>query len=518
MINPTATAGAASSTSAAVGYYFVDAGKQTRGPIAASDWPSLTAAGHATASSMVWAEGWAEWVAASTVAALKSAAPAPAAAAAAAAVGGAEAGGGGAAAPGAAADGSGYAMEDGRYTYTNPAGEAFVWDEDREDWLPREQFLYMSAYESAEPPPVAKKPAGKKRTAAEAAAANGGDAAKAANEAAAKKEPFIEAAKFSGVRAGYSYKTGDEGVGYYLDPAAAAAVETAEELERKRRRKEKKKEWRKQKKKATWQKPKVNCSVYLSGLPSDVTVEEVVEFAGRCGVVKSDPLSDAPKVKLYRDSEGRGKGDGSVTYLKEPSVALAIEMLDGAQMRPGCSVKVSEAVFEQKGKYVERDAGLTEEQRKRLQVRRKEQMGKLGWNDDGVETGGNGLKMVIFQNCFDPTQPSCNYERVKSSLEVATAKLGAVDKVHVFEGNAAGAVLVKFKDPAVAETALEQMQGLEFDGRELRCEYFDGVTDYRAKVKEEEVAATGDDDADEEKRLENFGTWLEGGDSEFKKI
>ncbi len=43
----------------------------------------------------------------------------------------------------------------------------------------------------------------------------------------------------------------------------------------------------------------------------------------KCGMVKEDD-EGRKRVKIYRDKEGRQKGDGLVTYLKEPSVSRAM--------------------------------------------------------------------------------------------------------------------------------------------------------------------------------------------------
>ena len=85
-----------------------------------------------------------------------------------------------------------------------------------------------------------------------------------------------------------------------------------------------------------WNQPKTNTSVYVNGLPLDVTEEEIREVFSKCGVIRLDPETDAPKIKLYRDKDtGAPKGDGLVTFLKAPSVALACTILDGAPFRSG---------------------------------------------------------------------------------------------------------------------------------------------------------------------------------------
>lgn len=38
---------------------------------------------------------------------------------------------------------------------------------------------------------------------------------------------------------------------------------------------------------------------------------------------------------MYRDAEGKPKGDGLVVFLKRPSVDLALQLLDGASFREG---------------------------------------------------------------------------------------------------------------------------------------------------------------------------------------
>uniref|UniRef100_A0A0B7BP01 RRM domain-containing protein n=1 Tax=Arion vulgaris TaxID=1028688 RepID=A0A0B7BP01_9EUPU len=89
---------------------------------------------------------------------------------------------------------------------------------------------------------------------------------------------------------------------------------------------------------------------YVTGLPHDITKEEFKKFMSKCGVIQSDIITSKPKLKLYRDNEGRLKGDGICTYVRPESVTLAVQMLDGVDVR-GYKVCVERARFEPKGEF-----------------------------------------------------------------------------------------------------------------------------------------------------------------------
>ena len=119
---------------------------------------------------------------------------------------------------------------------------------------------------------------------------------------------------------------------------------------RKRKKNQKLRERRKKK----WYTSKKNSSVYITNLPKDVTREEIIEFFKKAGSLRLDIATGEEKIKIYTDEKGVRKGDGLVTYEQIESVDIAMEQLEGKEIRKGVVVGLERAVFKQKGEYRER--------------------------------------------------------------------------------------------------------------------------------------------------------------------
>jgi len=58
-----------------------------------------------------------------------------------------------------------------------------------------------------------------------------------------------------------------------------------------------------------------NTAIYVSGLPLDITIEELTQLFTKCGLIARDEKGK-DKIKLYKDSNGEPKGDALCTYIK----------------------------------------------------------------------------------------------------------------------------------------------------------------------------------------------------------
>ena len=83
----------------------------------------------------------------------------------------------------------------------------------------------------------------------------------------------------------------------------------------------------------------------VSGLPEDVTADELKTFFSKCGLILPDFKTGKPRIKIYTaqaptNHTQRPKGDALVSFFRPESVALAVTLLDDTELRPNVRVKV----------------------------------------------------------------------------------------------------------------------------------------------------------------------------------
>lgn len=266
--------------------------------------------------------------------------------------------------------------------------------------------------------------------------------------------------------------------------------------------------------------PKANTAVYVTGLPLDVTVEEVHElFSRKCGVIAEEIDSGRPRIKLYTDEAGKFKGDALVVFFKPQSVDMAIMLLDDTEFRWNSTGKMHVQAADTSYKKVKNENGSNAQQQEpkgprpeggfdpkqqgdqakrrqndaeRQKIIKKTQKlsAKLAdWDDDEpstlhtrvgipeVKNPSRWDKVVILSHMFTLKEleedPAALLD-IKEDIRDECEKLGEVTNVVLFDQEEDGIVSVKFKTPEAAAACVKLMHGRAFDGRVVEAYFATG--------------------------------------------
>ncbi|KAI8632400.1 hypothetical protein F5Y19DRAFT_362991 [Xylariaceae sp. FL1651] len=296
--------------------------------------------------------------------------------------------------------------------------------------------------------------------------------------------------------------------------------------------------------------PRQNTAIYVTGLPLDVTVDEVHEvFSRKCGVIAEEIDSGRPRIKLYTDEKGNLQGDALIVFFKPQSVEMAIMLLDDTDFRYTSSglssgrMRVQAAESKYKKTHYEREAGggggdeagdgegtgerggnnangngssnngeshnpitgagkprdKVREQDKQKIIKRTQKLdAKLAdWDDDDdgpfsaqLETNVRKERVVILRHMFTLQEleedPAAMLE-IKEDIRDECSKLGPVTNVVLYDLEEEGIASVKFTTPEAAAACVDLMDGRAFDGRTVRATIASGKEKYRRSDKGQDV-------------------------------
>ncbi|KAI0243514.1 hypothetical protein L0F63_005865 [Massospora cicadina] len=255
-------------------------------------------------------------------------------------------------------------------------------------------------------------------------------------------------------------------------------------------------------------KPRVNSSVYITGLPSDVTMDELKETFGKFGLFMEDAVTGKPKIKIYTNHEGLCKGDALITYFKPESAELAITLLDNTRLRHNIPrlIRVEKAEFSHKADNEASEAKKPKVDPKLLKARRNQLEKKLDWFEKNPNKRSERYeKIVVLKRMFKPSEfdddPALILE-LKEEIRAECEKFGEVTNVVLYDRSEEGACTVRYKDVISALACVKVLDGRFFAGQRIVAAIHDGT-------KYEKSTRQNNDEEAEAKRLEKYAKWLE---------
>ncbi|KAL3420892.1 nuclear mrna splicing factor-associated [Phlyctema vagabunda] len=258
--------------------------------------------------------------------------------------------------------------------------------------------------------------------------------------------------------------------------------------------------------------PRPNTAVYVTGLPSDATVEEVAEvFSRKCGVIAEEIDSGKPRIKLYTDEKGEFKGDALVVFFKAPSVDMAIMLLDDTDFRIGSGqaggrIRVQAAESSYKKVQHNNDAGKETKERPQTSMKDKQKIIKktqkldarlADWDDDEpsavLETSSRWDKVVILKHMFtleELAEDPAAILDIKEDIRDECSKLGEVTNVVLFDMEEDGIASIRFANSEAARACVNLMDGRSFAGQTVKAYISDGKEQFKKAKKKEEDEVT----------------------------
>lgn len=233
------------------------------------------------------------------------------------------------------------------------------------------------------------------------------------------------------------------------------------------------------------EKQRKNTSIYVQGLPADISIDKLHDYFSRCGIIMSSLYDQTqPRIKIYLDDSDTPKGDALITFLMEESVEIAISLFDQSQIRPGCYITVQLASFEQSSNDTKVAKSSGEKHQMKVAFERMKR--KLEWGDAEVpDLPQNVHRTVLLKGMFAKTEldqdSSIAFDIKAEVRDECSEKCGPITRINLYPNLEGGFMTVKFKEVEGAKKCIQIMNGRWFDGRRIEASLYDG------SLKEEEI-------------------------------
>lgn len=245
-----------------------------------------------------------------------------------------------------------------------------------------------------------------------------------------------------------------------------------------------------------------STKVYVSNLPLDITESEFVDVMQKCGLVMKDMDTGKMKVKLYMEpGTDQMKGDALCTYIKKESVDLALNLLDGYDLR-GHRMRVERAKFTMKGDAYDPSLKPKKKRRKEKEKLKKMQERLFDWRPEKLRgEKSKHEKVVIVKNLFDPSIFDKDVGLIleyQQDLRDECLKCGDVRRIVIYDKHPEGVAQITFKEFEAADACVQLLNNRWFCQRQITAEIWDGKTKYKIVETEEEI----------KRRLEKWDNFL----------
>lgn len=232
-------------------------------------------------------------------------------------------------------------------------------------------------------------------------------------------------------------------------------------------------------------------SVFVSNLPSDITVNKIHEIFSKYGVIAEDFKDGRPRIKLYYENE-KFKSEALITYQNKESVRLAVDMLDDSKIRHSpdlAAIKVEPAIFNGDKNTVTAVHRLLTTEEKQLLYKKKQLLKKKvsGWDDEDpsallnrAEQIRNRIwkKSLVIENMFrteDFAGDKHLLSDIKEDIRSECDKYGigsAITNIIFFDLDRI--VLIRFDLIEAANQFRSVVDGRYYDGLKLSAHQYGG--------------------------------------------